>query len=291
MDESSQILARSRSGPSNPARTSIDSAFAALLEAAERALAISGKSAAEIASIHGGIAGAGAARAIPDLARKLGLKFPDAVVLLNNDLDMALAATQEVPSIAVIAGTGSAVIGRNSHGDLAREGGLGPVLGDPGSAYDIGRKAVVLGLRHACRNQEAALGQQILRTFDCSWLELQDQIRTNPDSVFPNVFPIVARAANQGDAAAGAILHSASEELSELVAAVVEVLGLRQRPFFLAKTGGVFGRSLFFDDPFDALAVKIAPHARVGPLPEPIADFAARTAAESLRQPAKKVGN
>ncbi len=70
--------------------------------------------------------------------------------------------------------------------------------------------------------------------------------------------------------------------LSQLLAPVVENLGLREQSFFLAKTGGVFGRSPFFDEPFDALAAKIAPRARIGPLPEPIAEFAARAAVNSL---------
>jgi N-acetylglucosamine kinase len=291
MDESRQILARTRSGPSNPARVGLDAAVAALLEGAEQALAASGKSASEIVSIHGGIAGAGAARAVSELAQKLNLKFPKAVVFLNNDLSMALAATQEIPSVVVIAGTGSAVIGRNSPGTLSREGGLGPILGDPGSAYDIGRKAVVLCLRHSHRGQNSPLGEEILHAFRCNWVDLQDQIRANADSVFPKVFPIVARAANEGDRSARALLQSAAEDLSELVAAVVEDLGLPQKAFFLAKTGGVFGRSPFFDDPFDALAANIAPNARIGPLPMPIAEFAAQSAVQCLDSPVRNVGN
>jgi glucosamine kinase len=290
MSESRQILARTRSGPSNPARVGLDAAFAALLEAAEKALAASGKSASEVLSIHGGIAGVAAARAIPDLTQKLALRFPNALVFLNNDLSMALSATQQIPSIVVIAGTGSAVIGRTTPDILAREGGLGPILGDPGSAYDIGRKAVVLCLRHSRQGENSPLGHEILHKFQCNWVDLQDQIRSNADSVFPKVFPIVAKAANEGDTSARALLQSAAEDISQLLAPVVENLGLREQSFFLAKTGGVFGRSAFFDEPFDALAAKIAPHARIGPLPEPIAVFAARTAVNCLDSPVRKIG-
>lgn len=291
MDESRQILARTRSGPSNPTRVGFAAALASLVDAAEKALAASGKAASDIVTIHGGIAGIGAARAHPDFARKLTLKFPNATVLLNTDLSMALAATQEIPSVVVIAGTGSAVIGRNSPDNLAREGGLGPVLGDPGSAYDIGRQAIVLCLRHSRRGQNSPLGEEILHAFRCNWVELQDQIRANADSVFPKVFPIVAKAANDGDTDARALLQSAAEELSELVAPVVAALGLRDQSFFLAKTGGVFDRSPFFDDPFDARAAKIAPNARIAPLPMPIAEFAAQSAVQCLDSPVRNVGN
>jgi N-acetylglucosamine kinase-like BadF-type ATPase len=291
MDESGQILARTRSGASNPTRVGLDGAFAALLEAAEKALAVSGVLAADILSISGGIAGLGAARVTLALFPMLRTKFPNARVTLNTDLSMVLAATGEIPSVVVIAGTGSAVIGRSSPGNLVREGGWGPILGDPGSAYDTGRKAIVLSLRHWLQGQNSPLGNEILQLFHCNWVELQDQIRANADSVFPKVFPIVANAANEGDISAQALLQSAAEDLSQLLSPVVENLGLREQSFFLAKTGGVFSRSPFFDEPFEALATKIASRARIGPLPEPIADFAARAAVNCLDSPLRNVGS
>jgi N-acetylglucosamine kinase-like BadF-type ATPase len=291
MDESGRILARTSAGPSNPTRVGLEGAIAALLEATEKALAASGVLAGDVLSINGGIAGIGAARAHPDFTRKLTLKFPNARVSLNTDLSMVLAATQEIPSVVVIAGTGSAVIGRNSPDNLCREGGWGPTLGDPGSAYDIGRKAIVLSLRQWLRGPNSPLGNEVLHLFHCNWVDLQDQIRANADSVFPKVFPIVTKAANEGDSSARALLQSAAEDISQLLAPVVENLGLREQSFFLAKTGGVFGRSPFFDEPFDALAAKIAPRARIDPLPEPIAEFAARAAVNSLDSPVRNAGN
>jgi N-acetylglucosamine kinase-like BadF-type ATPase len=290
MDESRQILARTRSGPSNPTRVGLEATFAALLEAAEKALAASGISASAVVSIGGGIAGIGAARVTRDLVRMLTPKFPNAIVQFTNDLTMALAATQEIPSVVVVAGTGSAVFGRNSPDDLAREGGWGPVLGDSGSAYDIGRKAIVLSLRHWLRGQNSPIGTEILHLFHCNWVELQDQIRANADSVFPKVFPLVANAASKGDDACRALLQSAAEELSEMAARVIATLGLQERSFFLAKTGGVFGRSPFLDDRFDALVATIAPHARIGPLPMPIAEFAAQAAINCLDTPIRNAG-
>jgi N-acetylglucosamine kinase-like BadF-type ATPase len=287
MDETGAVLVRTRSGPSNPSRVGLEAALAALIDAAEKALAASAKSAIEIAAVHGGIAGA--ARVIPDLARVLKRNFPSATVLISTDLSIALAATRELPSVVIIAGTGSAVMGRDSSGNLAREGGWGPTLGDPGSAYDIGRRAVIFGLRQSSSSENTRLPDEILHAFDCNWVELQEHIRRNADSILPRVFPIVARAANHGDDFARALLHTAAGELAELVTRVVESLKLQRLPVFLAKTGGVFGRSPFLDDPFDALVRKIAPKARIGPLPEPIAEFAARTAVECLDSPVKNV--
>jgi N-acetylglucosamine kinase-like BadF-type ATPase len=289
MDETGAILARSRSGPSNPSRIGFDATVAALYKAAEKTLAASGTSAHEIAAIHAGVAGAGAAGVIPNLTQALKIDFPRASVLINTDLVMALAATQETPSVAVIAGTGSAVIGRGSSGQLTREGGLGPILGDPSSAYDIGRRAVALGLRHHLLGGSSPLGEAILKVVESDWAGLQERIRVDSERILPKIFPVVVDAANKSDESANALLRSAAEELSELAILVIERLELTEKPFFLAKTGGVFGRSASFDGAFDAAIRRVASQARIGPL-QPIAEFAARAALACLHSPSKHPG-
>jgi len=286
MDETRAVLARARSGPSNPARVGMEAAIATVLRATDKTLAACGKAPMEIASICGGIAGAGVTGAIPQFVLELHRRFANALVLVNSDLNMALAAAGDPPCIAVIAGTGSAVIGCAAAGKLAREGGLGPVLGDPGSAYDIGRRAVVHELRISHTGMDSTVGKEILGMFRCDWTELQEQIRIDPDSVLPRVFPVVTKAANEGDVSARTILRAAAEELSDLVTRVVSALKLQSEALFVAKIGGVFGRSTFFDDPFDANVHKFAPRARIGPLPTPIAEFAALAALKCLDSPA-----
>lgn len=291
MDETGAILARSRSGPSNPTRVGVDVAITALLDAAEKAIAASSCTASEVVSIDGGISGVGAARAISEFIRALKHKFPNANVLIDTDLSMALSATGEKPSILVIAGTGSAVFGRDASGNTARDGGFGPVLGDPGSGYDIGRRAVREECRLQLEGKESCLRNEILDIFKCNWVDLQDRIRANPDSILPRIFPLVAKAANESDESAQALLHSAAEDLSALVGNVVERLKLSGDSFFLAKTGGVFNRSRHFDDYFDQLVRQHAPHARIGPLPKPVAEFAAQCAVNCLDSPVRQVGN
>jgi N-acetylglucosamine kinase-like BadF-type ATPase len=291
MDETGAILARGRAGPSNPSRVPLDSAYEAVLEAADKALAAAGKSRTDVASLCGAIAGAGLATALPEFHRRLQIDFPKCTIVLNTDLSMALAATEESPSLVVIAGTGSAVIGREAFGTLASEGGLGPVLGDPGSAYDIGRKAMIVSLSRQRPGENSHLGNEILEAFQCNWIELQSRIRGNPDAVLPKIFPIVAKAANEGDESARLLLRSAAEELAGFVERVVERLHLRNEGFFLAKTGGVFNRSAFLDDYFDELVRKIAPKTRIGFLPRPVAEFAARCAINCLDSPVRKVGS
>jgi N-acetylglucosamine kinase-like BadF-type ATPase len=291
MDENRVVVGRGQSGSSNPARVGLDASAAALVEAASRALAAAAKAPGDIAGICGGVAGAGAARAIPHLIQHLSRHFKNATVTIDSDLSMTLAAAGTPPCVVVIAGTGSAVIGHDASGTIAREGGLGPQLGDPGSAYDIGRKAVARELRGLQPGENSPLGHEILSAFRCDWIELQDQIRANADSVLPRVFPMVANAANRGDAEARALLGDAAAELVDLVIAVVNELKLSGQAFFLAKTGGVFGRSTYFDDPFDSAVRNVAPQAKIGPLPVPVAEFAARAAVDCLDSAVKNAGD
>ncbi len=60
--------------------------------------------------------------------------------------DGALGAA---PGILLLAGTGSIALGRDRRGRLARAGGLGPLLGDEGSAFWIGRAWLPVARRRA----------------------------------------------------------------------------------------------------------------------------------------------
>ncbi len=74
--------------------------------------------------------------------------LPEAALALVNDTRIALfAGAPEGWGILTIAGTGSNTFGVSPQGRQARTGGWGHILGDEGSGYWIGRKAV----REACR--------------------------------------------------------------------------------------------------------------------------------------------
>lgn len=56
------------------------------------------------------------------------------------DIDLAWRSALGGPGILIEAGTGSFAYGRDASGRAARVGGLGPMLGDDGSAFWIGRE-------------------------------------------------------------------------------------------------------------------------------------------------------
>jgi glucosamine kinase len=291
MDETGAIRARARSGASNPVLVGSDCAVAALVEAAEKATAIAGVTFADVKIVSGGVAGMGAARSFPEVLSQLQAKFVNAHVSILSDLSMALAATGEIPSIVVVAGTGSAIFGRNGAGETAREAGLRAILGDPGSAYDIGRKAIVEEWRRTLSGEVSCFRNEILDHFHCGWQDLQEKIRAKPVNVLPQVFPLVARAANAGDAFARQLLRTSAEELAVLGARVITKLHLSGEEFLFAKTGGVFRRTTCFDAPFDECVRQAAPKARLGALPVCVAEFAARSAMGCLERPVRKAGS
>jgi N-acetylglucosamine kinase-like BadF-type ATPase len=287
MDETGAILARSRSGPSNPMNVGTEASVASLLEAVSAALRIAGKSESDVASICGGVAGAGEPKVRSAVQYGLKPRFPKAMITITSDLVFTLAAAGESPCVVVIAGTGSAALGRTLPLTLARAGGFGPVIGDPGSAYDIGRRAVATCLQRYLNKEEFRLGIEIVETLGCKLGELMELAQTQPTIVFPKVFPVLAGAAEKGDEWARELLISAAKGLHDLASEVIDQLHLREVNFFLAKTGGVFSGSMLLNDEFDGLVRGTAPRARIGTLPRSVAEAAAQFACDALKHPIK----
>jgi glucosamine kinase len=280
MNDAHATLARTRSGPSNPARVGVPAALAALQHAASAALAEASLERPALAAICAGLAGAGDPNLSRQMAAGLTGMFPPAAVRVCTDLDAALAATGEQPAIVLVSGTGSAAIGIDAGGQIARAGGNGPLLGDEGSTYDIGRRAVIACVRSSERNErESSLGKQILRQLGCSnWLEVQQRASKNADDVFPRLFAVVTAACDTNDQSACALLQKAASDLAALVETVALRLSLRADAFFLARAGGMIGRSAFFDDRLNTALRAAAPLARIGVLPMSPAEGAAHLA-------------
>jgi N-acetylglucosamine kinase len=286
MNETGAVLARSRSGPSNAINVGPQASAAALAEAGSEALRSAGKSPGEIAFVLAGISGAGEPKVRCAIQSHLQPIFPKATITITSDLVLCLSATGESPSLVVIAGTGSAVLGK-SPAKFARAGGFGPIIGDPGSANDIGRKTVALCFQKFLNNEKFPLTLEICRAFECTWEQFVNLAREQPAVLFPKIFPIVAKAAEDSDPSARALLTSAARDLQEQVREVVQQLQLQNTNFFLAKTGGVFEGSTFLNAEFDHLVREIAPKARIGPLPRPVAEAAAQLARDALTSPLK----
>jgi len=297
LDAASHFLAEAAGGPGNPLRIGFTKASFALEDTALRALGEAHQGTESVRAICAGVAGAGRPRIARRLISYLSHAFPQASVRVITDIEIALEAalapgnvdsrTNEA-GIVIVAGTGSAVGGRNSAGKTARAGGWGPWIGDPGSAYDIGRRAVEAALRARDHlGPSTALGEKILRAEEAAakaqdWDTILERIAKRPDAVFPRLFPVVTDAAAAGDVVAQQILASAAKSLASLAKGVIDSLDFKDEPFTVAKSGGVFGHSKYLDDALDQELARIVPNAHFGSLRISPARAAAELARRSI---------
>ena len=293
MNENGAILSESRSGPSNPSRIGVRAAFAAVQDAAQQAAALANIKLKQIAALCVGLAGTGQPDVAEEMRTLLAIEFPQARIQLRTDLDLALAATSSAastgPALVLIAGTGSAAIGRGKNGEVMRVGGHGPLNSDEGSAYDIGRRALQsVIIENSSTGANSALGTKILSELGVSDLaEAQRRAQSTPEEVYARLFPVVAAAADSGDPASQNILRAAASKLAVLVATLAEQLSLKGQKFLLAKTGGMIDRCAFFDAQLDERLRADAPNARIIVLPMTPAEAAARLALQLLPAPAR----
>jgi N-acetylglucosamine kinase-like BadF-type ATPase len=159
------------------------------------------------------------------LARRLG-GLARRVHVLSDAQAALLGALDDGPGLLVLAGTGSIVVGRDERGRWARAGGLGPLLGDEGSAFWIGRA----WLRATTGGEDFGPVRRLL---------------ARPDAVarIAALAPAVLRRARR-DARARAIVAEAQTHLARLAAEVARRLRLRA-PVTVSWAGGVLGDTAF----------------------------------------------
>ena len=285
MDSAGRLVAETRRGGANPMRAGFARACDVLGEAAQQVLSEAHRDPDTVRAICAGVAGAGSSRVARRITSYLSRAFPNASIRVITDIELALsAAAPEGAAVVIIAGTGSAVGGRDSAGKTIRAGGWGPWLGDDGSAYDIGRRAVKAALRARDGiGPPTALSEKILLAQEThDWQVVLGRIAKHPDSVFPPLFPVAAESALAGDVVSQDILASAGKALAQLAASVIANLGLQNESFLIAKSGGVFAEPSQVESVLSAELSRIAPRARIEALHVP----PARAAAELARQSA-----
>lgn len=283
--ESSDVRVHAQAGPSNPFRVGFGAALVSLRQAAELALANAKLTTADVAAVCAGLAGLGQAGDAEKLRVLLAAEFPQAAIRICTDLDLLVAAAPPGPVILLVAGTGSAAIGRSPSGEIVRVGGHGPMISDEGSAYDIGRRAVITAQREYDRiGKNSTLGERILREMgSIQWPELRKRIQSAPDEVFPRLFSVVAALGDNRDETSQDILRAAALKLASISATLADRLHLGDTRFPLIKTGGMIGRSKYLDAQLHERLRVTLPNGEARPLDITPAEAAARLALEALR--------
>ncbi|HNX04170.1 MAG TPA: BadF/BadG/BcrA/BcrD ATPase family protein [Opitutales bacterium] len=270
VDERGAFLGYGASGASNPKAVGLDGSARSVCEALQRAFReYTGKD--EDIQLFLGLAGVrtGADRTAVMTAFSEPL---DAVglggtrVAIGHDLDVAhAAALGGEPGVVLVAGTGSAALGRDATGRTRQAGGWGWYIDDPGSGYWLGYQAMRAAAR-SCdgRGPMTVLEEKVRAFLRIPSLHEMPNIIYNPHFSRERVAelaPIIFEAAEGGDVCAEAILREGFRELALMVATVSRVLDL-ERPLVSA-VGGITHRGVGFDTRFAEALNEQIPFARI----------------------------
>ena len=177
-----------------------------------------------------------------EILRRIG--FRERVVVTNDARIAFVAGSAERVGLALVCGTGSIAWGRNRAGEIARSGGWGWHLGDEGSGFWIGERAIRAVLRAGDgRGPATALDAALAEHFEIS---SPDQIlyaiydREYPRTKVARFAPRVDEAAKKGDAVARGILSDAAAELVRAAESVRDRLRLEAGPYDVVLSGGTF---------------------------------------------------
>ena len=140
-DGNSRELARTESGPSNWLSAGSDEVREALAAGIAKLPVVPDV-------VCGGFAGAGRPSGVAFYRGCLESLLPETRILIESDAFISyIGAIGIQPGVLLIAGTGAIAIARKNDGTMIRVGGWGPVFGDEGGGYWIGKEAVSAALR------------------------------------------------------------------------------------------------------------------------------------------------
>ena len=207
--------------------------------------------------------------------------------LVVNDALVALVAGAGVePGVVLIAGTGSIAYGRNRAGRAARAGGWGYVLGDEGSGYWIGRRALGAVVRQSDeRGRPTLLTGRLLQHFGISKPQELVQVVYYRNLRPPAIAALathVSQAARDGDAVAREILQEGADELLGAARSVITRLRLDVEPFVCVFAGGIFQAVPGLTDQLRDGLAETSPLCRVMRLTDPPAKGAVQLAIDEL---------
>ncbi|MBI1176687.1 N-acetylmuramic acid 6-phosphate etherase [bacterium] len=170
----------------------------------------------------------------------------------SHDLETALWAAggspEKMPRVIALSGTGSCCYGRSPNGTTVKIGGWGHILGDKGSGYEIGLRALKAVVFYLDRDGDwTELGQRILRATQLNdpeqliaWVQsaTKDQVAALALEVFES--------ARQRDKIARDILEGAAHVLAKDAVACARRLAAKGRPVEFVFAGSVLQKQPAF---------------------------------------------
>jgi N-acetylglucosamine kinase-like BadF-type ATPase len=167
-----------------------------------------------------------------------------AIMRRSDALIALVAGAADGPGVAIVTGTGSIVYGRSAGNRAARAGGWGHLLGDEGSGFWIGRRALASVVRAADgRGPATLLTARVFARLGIGSISDLVQLLYDRDVALPFVAAlgqVVQGARDDGDEVASLILTQAADELTLAATSVVTRLEMTLENFPFVLAGGIF---------------------------------------------------
>lgn len=190
----------------------------------------------------------------------------EGAIWITGDQETALYGAQNaMQGIILIAGTGSICFGVNGSGEKHRSGGFGHLIDDEGSGYSIGRQL----LSALVQAEDGRLKHSIIPAMVYEQLGLKtvqeiigfvySKETTKKD--IAALAPIMTAACEQGDEQALLIAKRSADSLHELLAPVIDKLGLHHSP--IAMAGSVLQKSPFVQKALESKLQETYPNTRL----------------------------
>lgn len=248
--ETGERIAHTQAGPANYHVVGIERTRTVLKQVISELLGHVDASATDSINFCLGMAGLGRVedrKVIGGICDELGISKNR---ILTHDAHIALiGGTGKQEGVIVISGTGSIVYGINVHGEEARAGGWGYLLGDEGSGYDIALKGLRAVARAADgRGRPTQLTNRMLNSLELNAPnELIRWVHAASRDTVAQLAEIVFQVAETGDTLAEQIVNSAADEFACAIDVVIKRLEFTG-PFDVVLSGGNLVHQPMFAD-------------------------------------------
>ncbi|MDD4000257.1 MAG: BadF/BadG/BcrA/BcrD ATPase family protein [Bacilli bacterium] len=252
-DETGKILGKGLAGGSNASLSSCQKALDNLLGACNTALRNAKLEASDI--VFGNLFIPGFKICLEEFEKKIKIKS----VIIPESEALKYSAFRNEDGIVVLSGTGSfstAFIGENKYS----VGAWGDILGDEGSGYDIGLRALKECTKLYDDKKESRLLDEVAKFYEVEdFLNLRVTLNNAKErrEKIASLSPLVCRLASEGEDSSIKIIEKATDELASLAYRAYLKSGSKARlPVTL--TGGVKKAGSVIIKPFKEKILKVS---------------------------------
>ena len=266
VDEAGKCVGFGKAGGGNHQSVEYDGLENSLRESFNGALKMSGVDKAHIAGAGFGVAGYDFPSDRESHLQAISkLELSCRLEVVNDGWNGLFAGATRGIGVNVTSGSSNNCRGRNKEGKEGRIVGNGVTFGEYGGGIEIAAKALqAVNYAWIKRTSPTMLTKILLEYTDAkNELELMEGFSSSYYHLAPFLTIDVIRAANEGDVAAGEIIHWAGEELGWLAVAVARQIEMENEEVEIVQSGSVFEAGDIITNPMCDIVMKHLPKAKL----------------------------